>query len=91
MKKLLLILPLLLMSACNTETVTEKQIDYGYDKVHIYEVGCVPRTSCRTVWLRSGYAGTALIEYTDPDGNLFVTSSYALVKGRCPVCEGQDS
>lgn len=88
MKKLLLILPLLLMSACTTETVRQGQVDYEYDKVHIYEIGCVPKAHCRTVWLRAGYAGTAIIEYADPDGNLFVTSSFALVKGRCPVCEG---
>lgn len=87
MKKLLLILPFLLMTACDTETEMQKRIDYEYDKVHIYEVGCVPSTSCRTVWLRSGRAGTALIEYTDPDGNRFTTSSYALVKGDCPICD----
>ncbi len=75
------------MTACDTTTDIEEQISYEYDKVHIHEVGCVPRTSCRTVWLKNAHSGTALIEYTDPDGNLFTTSSYALVKGDCPICD----
>ena len=87
MKKLLLLLPLLLMVSCNTATIPEKEIDYDYSKVHIYEVGCVPKSRCNTIWLRTGYAGTALIEYTDDDGNKFVTSSYALVQGDCPICD----
>lgn len=89
--KILLALSLFLLSACETTTQTEGQISYEYDKVHIHGVGCVPRTSCRTIWLRSGYAGTALIEYTDSDGNIFTTSSYALVKGTCPICDNEDA
>lgn len=88
MKKLLLILPFLLMTACDTDIKAKVEVSLeDYDKVHIYEIGCVPNESCRRVWLMRGRAGTALIEYTDPDGNLFTTSSYALVKGDCPICD----
>jgi hypothetical protein len=86
--KLLLILPFLLMTACNTDIKAKADVDLeDYDKVHIYEIGCVPKESCRKAGILRGCGGMVLIEYTDPDGNLFATSSYALVKGDCPICD----
>ena len=91
--KVLVLLPLLLLTGCKTLSTKDTPSLSNYDKVHIQELGCVSTLNCELIAIRSdspsedGTVGNLAIKYKDGMSNEFITTSFALVKGRCPICK----
>ena len=87
--KVLALIPLLLLTGC--KSLDDKYPDLSdYEKVHIYEVGCVPTSDCELLSIEPGTGSndTAIwLKYKSGSSNEFLTTNFALVKGRCPICK----
>lgn len=61
-------------------------LDTEYTKVHLYGIGCVDKSQTKLLIVGSDGAGL-LLRYTDKNGDEFITTEFAFVKGTCPICK----
>ena len=89
--KVLALIPLLLLTGC--KSLDDKYPDLSdYEKVHIYEVGCIPTSDCELISVEPATLSDNVdiwLKYKSGSSNEFVTTNFALVKGRCPICKKQ--
>ena len=87
--KLLVLLPLLLLTGC--KALNDEYPDLSnYEKVHIYDIGCVSASDCELMSIKPTTGSddiTIWLKYKSSSSSEFLTTNFALVKGRCPICK----
>ncbi len=78
--KLLCLLPLLALASCNKQLV---DLNYRYNKVHIYETN-----TCYEISSWTDYEGEQLQVHIKGKGKILISSiSCFLVEDKCPICD----